>query len=157
MVAIANVADGSLPMTETKGLVVENCTKAGSSQDGDYVRLTLTLKGGQQVTLFFPFKFYSGLMTALFAAGVNAYADQLKKFGNDANLVQMVGTVIFEPTDYELARTQNQGGVDLVVARFKKDRLPLVDVGFDVPAAKLLAEDLLAEIAKGPARPPTAQ
>lgn len=142
-------------MPQTTGWMVENITKAGSSENGEFVRLTLVLKGGREITLFFPFKFFSGLMTALFAAGTNAHEDQLKAKGSEQNLLTMLGTVVFEPNGYSLGRGKNLQGDDALVIRLKKDGLPLVDVGFQFEGARQIAKEMLQEIEKGPAPLPT--
>lgn len=139
------------------GLFVERVGVVGITEEGDYLGMELQFVSGERATVMFPQSMFQKLMAALMAAGAAAHDERVKRHGSEANMLTFAGAEPFSPSDFEFGRGRTAEGLDVLMTRLKKDRLPVVDFGLPFEKAEQLAREMLRELAKGPAKATTVQ
>lgn len=135
-------------MKKLKGDIVESISTVGSAGNGQYIRLTLKMKNNAAPTLFFPFSLFSGLISALTAAGSFAYKEQMSKLKSEKNILSISGFTDFRPTGFSLARSKDSDGEPILMMRFKKGDLPMFDAVLKDANAEQFALSILSELKK---------
>lgn len=136
------------------GIVVRRLGFVGATEHGEHVAVEITDETGGQAMLMFPFGLYQKLMLALTTAGTMAYNAQLERLKTPQNVIDYAGFSAFWPSDYRLGRGQAPDGADVILMRFCRDTMPIIDVMMPPAMADEFATLVKKEAGRTPSPPP---
>lgn len=134
--------------------IVGKIVSTAATTGGDFVRLSVELVDGNLYTLHFPYALCAGIVTTLQAGAALAHREQMKKLGSDQAVVDAAGFSPIIPNGVSVSRGIDPAGADMILVRLLKGEFPIVDAVFTPNDAETLANDILAEVDKGPAPKP---
>lgn len=150
-------AAGAAPKSQHLGLMVDHIGTVGITEHGEKFGMELTFVSGERAVVMFPHASFQKLMAALMAAGAAAYTAQIARLGSEENVLISGGPEPFAPNEFEFGRGRDLAGADMILIRFKKDRLPVVDIALPFAVSEVFAVEMLAELAKGRSAPKSVQ
>jgi|GEM_PF-5175921 len=128
-------------------LIITNIVQTGAANDGDFLKLTVEVAGGQRIHLGFPAQMGSGLVGAIFAGLGLVHQEQLKRLGTDQAVLDHLGITPLVPTGFEVATGVGHGEESIVLLRLKKEDVPVLDVVVTPAAAMDIGRELQARAA----------
>jgi hypothetical protein len=139
-------------------LLVDDITGIGQSDGGENLAIAMKFKNSIEKTILLPIGILSGFITALFAAGSEAYRQKLGRLGTNQAMLDVTSFASFAPTSYSLARGNDMSTQeDTILVRLNKHHAPVVDVVLDLATAKRLGTALIAAAEAQAPAPPSAQ
>lgn len=154
------VRAGRKPVTadaQQVAIIAHGIGVVGTTEHGEHVGMELLLEAGDRVSVLFPSPLFQKLMAALMAAGDSAQKKLIERLGSEQAAASHIGAQPFAPNDWAVGRAFTREGQEVILIRFKKDRLPVVDVAIDYSSATGLGQALLGEIAEGSPQKPSLQ
>ncbi|OYX36721.1 MAG: hypothetical protein B7Y99_00155 [Caulobacterales bacterium 32-69-10] len=137
--------------------MVEKIGTVGITEHGEHFGMELMFVSGERAAVMFPHDMFQRLLAVLMGAGAAAYSAQIARLGSEERVLVNSGSEAFRPTDFEFGRGRDLAGANILLMRFKKDRLPVFDIALPFDVAGTFAQELLAELAKDGSKPKTLQ
>lgn len=129
------------------GHMVDRLMSVGSTEGGEHVHVTFGIKDDIPMTLIFPLRMNSGLITALMTGGSIAYEDQRKSLDEEA-LANKLGFTNLQPSEVQTVQAVSPAGERRVLLRLKYKGYPAVDIELTLEDARMVS-DMLLKTANG--------